>query len=53
MEEFLYEVRPLACVLIGAGAATMPVDFGRFCGVVLLGIGVYIWRLRSRYRRST
>lgn len=53
MEELLYEIRPYAFALIGVGAVTLPESFGRVCGLILLGIGVYIWKMRREYRRAT
>ena len=48
--KFIYELLPLLYVIIGVLGFTAPAEYGRFCGIVLIGVAVHIYRMRKAYR---
>ena len=48
--KFIYELLPLLYVIIGVLGFTVPAEYGRFCGIVLIGVAIHIYRMRKAYR---
>ena len=52
-EPILYELKPYACMIIGAASVAIGNSFIlSFAGITLWALGVLIWKMRKDYRKE-